>query len=217
MCARPIAIAASLALMSLAVVPAALAQTVRSGGAQQQNAQAMQQMQQLAAERTALQAENTRLKQELEDVKKRADSARAQEEALKRRAQSAEAASSRLVASTAANTESAARTRAQMDELVARFRETALTLKQAEAERNELRQSAAAADQQLKTCRDHNAELLNINEEVLVRLENTGFWTKVAADEPFTKLKRTQLENLAVDYRARARELTEAAAAPPSP
>jgi len=61
------------------------------------------------------------------------------------------------------------------------------------------------------TCRDHNAQLLRINEEVLVRLENTGFWTKLAADEPFTKLKRTELENIAMDYRQSARDLAEPA------
>jgi chromosome segregation ATPase len=205
------------ALIVVACAPAAVAQTTRSGGAQQQNAQAMQQLQQMTAERTALQAENARLKQELDDAKKKVDSASTQEEALKRRAQGAEAASSRLAASTAANTESAARTRAQMDELVARFRETAQTLKQVEAERNELRQAVATTERSYNTCRDHNVQLLNINEEMLVRLENTGFWTKLAADEPFTKLKRTQLENLSADYRARAQELKEAAAVQPSP
>lgn len=202
-----VTIAVSLSLLSLVISPAALAQATRSGGSQQQNAQALQQMQRLAAERAALQAENTRLKQELEAATKRAGTAGSQEEALKRRAQTAEATSTRLAASSAANAESAARMRTQMDDLVSKFRETAQTLKQAEAERNELRQSAAAAEQKLKTCHDHNAELLTINEEVLVRLENTGLWTKLAADEPFTRLKRTELENLADQYRARATEL----------
>lgn len=206
----------ALALIAFTGAPVAVAQTTRNAG-DQQNAQAMQQLQQMTAERAALQSENARLKKELEDTKKKVDSASAQEDALKRRAQSAEAASSRLAAGAAANTESAERTRAQMDELVGKFRETAQTLKQVEAERNELKQSAGAAERQLKTCRDHNAELLTINEEVLVRLEHTGFWTKIAADEPFTRLKRTQLENLAGDYRARANELAETAVAKPSP
>jgi chromosome segregation ATPase len=207
---------AALALGLLAAVSVTDAQTTRSGGGNQ-NAQALQQMQQLASERTALQAENARLKQELEEARKKADSASAQEDALKRRAQNAEAASSRLAASTASNTESAARTRAQMDELVGKFRETAQTLKQVEAERNELQQAATLVERRYNTCRDHNAQLLTINEELLVRLENTGFWTKLAADEPFTRLKRTQLDNLASDYRARARELAEAPATAKSP
>jgi chromosome segregation ATPase len=194
----------------------AAAQTTRSGG---DTARAMQQMQQLAAERTALQAENAKLKQQLDEAQKKLSAATAQQDTLTRRAQNAEAASGRPAASSAQNTESAARTRAQLDEVVAKFRETAQTLKQVESERNTLRQQAEGADRQLETCRDHNAQLLTINEEVLVRLENTGFWNKLAADEPFTQLKRTQLENLAMDYRQRARELAEpaAAATPPSP
>jgi chromosome segregation ATPase len=185
-----------------------LAQATRSGN---DAARVMQQMQQLAAERTALQAENAKLKKELEAAQGKLAATSAQQDALARRAQNAEAASSRLAASSAANTEGAARTRAQLDEVVAKFRETAQALKDVETERNLLRQQAGTAERSLATCRDHNARMLTINEELLVRLENTGFWTKLAADEPFTKLKRTQLENLAADYRQRARELAEPA------
>lgn len=211
--ARPVLL---VALFAAGFVLPAAAQTTRSGG---DSARAMQQMQQLASERTALQAENAKLKQQLDEAQKKLSAATAQQDALTRRAQNAEAASSRLTAASAANTESAARTRAQLEELVAKFRETAQALKQVESERNELRQQAQQEQRQLETCRDHNAQLLTINEEVLVRLENTGFWNKLAADEPFTRLKRTQLENLALDYRQRARDLAEPApaAVPPPP
>lgn len=204
------------ALMAIGLGVPAAAQTTRSGG---DAARVMQQMQQLASERTALQAENAKLKQQLDEAQKKLAAASGQQDSLTRRAQTAEATSSRLAASSAASTESAARTRAQLDELVAKFRETAQTLKQVEIERNGFRQQAQGAERQLETCRDHNAQLLTINEEVLVRLENTGFWTKLAADEPFTKLKRAQLENLATDYRQRAQALAEpaAAASPPAP
>jgi chromosome segregation ATPase len=202
--ARPVLMAALLAAAGLGL-PAA-AQTTRSGG---DTARAMQQMQQLASERTALQAENAKLKQQLDEAQKELAAATAQQDTLTRRAQNAEAASSRLGVSSAQNTESAARTREQLDQLVAKFRETAQRLKQVESERNALRQQAERAERQLETCRDHNAQLLTINEEVLVRLENTGFWNKLAADEPFTKLKRAQLENLATDYRQRAGDLRE--------
>src|SRR5262245_21968084 len=188
----------------------AAAQTARSGG---QNAQATQQLQQLASERSALQAENTRLKQERDDLQKKLDAASAQGSALAKRAQTAEAASSRLAASNAASVEGAARSKTQMDELVGKFRETAQTLKTIEAERNALRQQVQTAERQITSCREDNAQLLSINKEVLVRLENTGFWSKLAASEPFTRLKRTQLENLAEEYRARATDLAE----PPPP
>lgn len=194
----------SLALIAVAGLPAG-AQTVRSGS---ENARAMQQIQQLTAERAALTAENERLKQQLEESRREASAgSKAEEQALARRARTAEENASRLLAARNAESEEAARTRGQLEELVGKFRETAGTLKEVEKQRDELRGRLASAEQGLETCRAHNAELLQMNEEVLVRLEQTGFWTKLAADEPFTRLKRTQLENLAADYRVRAGEL----------
>lgn len=191
---------------------AALAQTTRSGSG---DAQVVQQLQQLTRERASLQQENTRLKQQLAEAQQKLDSASTHGSALAQRAKAAEAASSRLAASSASSTEDAARTKAQLQELVTKFRTTAQTLKDVETERNTLRQQAQVSERQLATCRAHNVELLTINDEILVRLENTGFWSKLAADEPFTRLKRTQLENLALEYRARATELSEAPAPVP--
>jgi chromosome segregation ATPase len=188
------------------------AQTTRTGGA---DARAMQQLQQQTAELATMKSENARLKQQLDDLQKKLDAMTAQQGALARRAQAAESASSRIATSSSANSESAQRTRVQLEEVVGRFRETAQTLKEVETERNTLKQQAQATERQLATCRDDNAELIRINEEVLVRLENTGFWTKLAADEPFTQLKRTKLENLAEEYRSRAADL--AVKSPPAP
>ncbi len=200
-------------LLAVVAVPAH-AQTTRSGG---DNARAMQQLQQLASERTALQAENVRLKRELEEAQQKLAAASAQQGALARRAQAAEVATSRLAASNDASAESAARTRAQLDELVVTFRETALLLKDTETERNTLRQQLQAAERQLGTCRTHNAELIDMNDEVLERLEDTGFWTRLAAAEPFTRIKRTRLENLAAEYRGRAQEFAEPVPPAPTP
>lgn len=192
------------AFVLLAWALPAAGQTVRSGGA---DPRLMQQVQQLQGERAALQSENAKLKAQLEELRASADSGGAAQRALEQRAAAAEQASRRLAASQEAASESAARTRAQLDELVVKFRETAQALKDAESERNALRDRRQEDARALDTCRAHNAELLRINDEVLVRLENTGFWSKLAADEPFTRLKRIELENLASDYRARASEL----------
>jgi ribosomal protein S19E (S16A) len=50
-------------------------------------------------------------------------------------------------------------------------------------------------------------QLYEINREILNRYEHVGLFTKVSADEPFTKITRTRLENLADEYRQRAQEL----------
>jgi hypothetical protein len=41
---------------------------------------------------------------------------------------------------------------------------------------------------------------------VLTKLEDQGFWSRAARVEPFTRIKRTQLENLVDEYAARAEE-----------
>jgi len=46
--------------------------------------------------------------------------------------------------------------------------------------------------------------LYKLNTEVLDRLEHQGLWSHLARSEPFTQLKRTQLENLVDDYKQRA-------------
>ncbi len=61
-------------------------------------------------------------------------------------------------------------------------------------------------EQELKVCTDHNSKLYSLNEEVLVKLEQQGFWSALLRQEPFTRLKRTELENLADNYRAAAQD-----------
>ncbi|MEJ0099937.1 MAG: hypothetical protein WDO12_09400 [Pseudomonadota bacterium] len=64
----------------------------------------------------------------------------------------------------------------------------------------------AQREQELKTCVDRNTKLYALNEEVLSKLEDQGFWSAVLRQEPFTKLKRVQLENLADNYRDAAQD-----------
>jgi chromosome segregation ATPase len=189
----------------LAVSPV-LAQTARSGSGNE----SARQMQQLAAERGQLQSENARLKQELDALKKQQETASSADSGLKQRAQASEANASRLAAANAATTDKLSRTEAQMEALVAKFRETAQALKDVETERNALRSASQKAGRDYAACHSANGQLIEMNGEVLDRLEHTGFWTKAAADEPFTRLKRTQLQNLSDEYRARAAELTVA-------
>jgi chromosome segregation ATPase len=198
------------AIASLTSLPVC-AQTARdSGGA---NAQLMQQIQQLGSERTALQAENARMKKELAELTKERDALRTGKAALDRRATASESA---IAVSTQAR-ESAEREvekqKERMQELVARFRETAQTLREVETERATFQQSLVARDAEVAACRERNEALYKLNGEVLARLENDGVWSRVARTEPFTKLKRVQLENLVDDYRYRAESLQEKPAA----
>jgi chromosome segregation ATPase len=192
------------ALILLLSAAAALPQTERSGSA---DARVMQQLQQLTTERVGLQAENAKLKQDLERAQKELQKATSGRAALENRARALEASASRGEAATKQSEEQLERTRTQLQELITKFRETAQTLRDVETDRATARSQLAVKERELTTCVDRNARLYTLNAEVLDRLEGRGFWSAVGSAEPFTKLKRVQLENLIDDYRYRVEEL----------
>ena len=192
----------ALTLCLLAV--AAQAQTQRSGNA---DARVAQQLQQLTREKVALQAENNKLKQELEQVKAQLQKSASASKELETRNRALQSASTNRAGSDQQTEAQLERTRGQLQELVTKFRETAQTLRDVETDRATAKSQLAAKEREFKVCVDRNAALYQLNDEVLDRMEDRGFWSQLAEREPFTKLKRTQLENLIDDYRYRVDEL----------
>lgn len=185
---------------------AAVAQTARSGGAGAANAQLMQQLQQLASERTALQAENARMKKELAEMTKERDSLEAGRSGAEQRLRASEAAVTRAASERETAQGETEKLKERMQELVTKFRETATTLRDVEAERASFKQSLNEQNAALTACTAKNEALFKLNDEVLTRFENQGVLSRMASAEPFTKLKRVQLENLIDDYHYRAEE-----------
>jgi chromosome segregation ATPase len=182
----------------------AVAQTARpqAGG----NAQALQQVQQLAGERAQLQAEVSKLKAELEAARKERDSLKAAQEGVARRTRGAESELARTQAEKARVEGDLAREKQRVEELVGRFREATATMRDVETDRTTKTQQLAQREQELQVCVDRNSKLIALNEEVLAKLEDQGFWSSLARREPFTQLKRVQLGNLAEGYRATAED-----------
>jgi chromosome segregation ATPase len=197
------------------VAASADAQTARSGGGA--SAQLLQQMQQLASERTGLQAEIATLKKDLEQVRAERDKLKAAQQAVERRAQASQAA----LAQSGEQREAAARelqqTKDRTQELIGKFRETIQTLRQTETESAETKRNLSAREQELKVCVDHNEELLKMNGEILTRLESRSWWSRAASAEPFTRIGRVRLENLADEYRQRADDQRFKPQLPPAP
>lgn len=191
-------------VLGLGVAGYALAQTTRNSGGG--NQQLMQQMQQLAAERTRLQAENARMKKELDEARKERDSLKSSKDMNDKRAQSSAAALARAAQERDASETELSRVKDQTQELVSKFRETIAELRKAESDRTTLTETLSTRDTELKTCVANNATLFQLNDEVLTRLEDQGFWSAMGRAEPFTKLKRTQLENFADEYRGKAED-----------
>ena len=208
-----------------AVSAPVIAQTARSGGGGGQSAQLVQQLQQLASERTAMQAEQARMKKEIEDLRKERDALKASQTAAAA-TQRARSESDAVAARATREKESAeselTKTKARMEDLVGKFRETATTLREVETDRATVKQALARQEQDLKTCVAANDGLYKLNDEILTRMDHQGFWTNVGKSEPFTKLKRVQLENLVDGYRTRAQDsqyvpgMTPPAAPPPT-
>lgn len=189
---------------ALLVANAASAETARKSGGN--SAQLMQQMQQLAADRTALQQENTRVKGELEAIRKERDSLKKSQEGTVQRTRSSDIAVARAVRERESIESELARVKTQTEQLVAKFRDTIQELRAAETDRTTLRATLATRENELKSCANNNVALYKLNDEILTRWEGQGFWTSLGRAEPFTKLKRTQLENLADEYRGRAQD-----------
>jgi len=197
-------IACAAMLMALTMTPAR-AQVARSGGSSA-NAQLLQQLQQLAAERTSLRAENDALKKKNDELSKALDSLKTAQKSLDARSKASAAELEQAKSEHATSEEQVKQLRDRMAELIAKFRETAQTLRDSETDRASLKQSLAGRERELSVCIDRNLALYQINDEALTRLEKQTFWSRLARSEPFTQLKRIEMENLVDDYRARAQD-----------
>jgi regulator of replication initiation timing len=201
-------VAALLLVGGIAVCVSASAQVQRSGGGGgAANAQLMMQYQQADAERTQLKLENTKLKKDLDDLKKQLDAASKQAAASKAGV-SRDAA--QLAAAQAANDRSAkdlADSKGKMQELVGKFRETITQMRGIEAERSQLQQQLAQSKTAFDQCAERNYSLYQVDNEVLDRYAHEGAFSHMASAEPFTRIKRTQIDNLVLEYKERAEEL----------
>jgi chromosome segregation ATPase len=193
------------------------AQTPRSGGGGETQ-KFMQQYQQMAAEKTALQTQLDQMKKDLDAAKTELAAAKKERDALKAHA-GASSAQAAQIAQLTAGKESAEKSLEQLKqrttELVARFRETATNLKDVETDRNKLRNDLKDQSAAYDKCAEANLGLFEINSEILDRYEHVGLFTKVSAEEPFTRITRTRIENLVDEYRQRALQLREARKANP--
>jgi chromosome segregation ATPase len=207
--ARAAMVAASLCV---AMASDALAQVQRSGGGA--NAQLAQQYQQIATERAQLQADNDKLKKELDDTKKQLQAAKQQLAASKTSTGSSAAQLAAAQAASQSAAQSLEQTKTRMQQLVDRFRETAVTLRDVESDRSRVQQQLAQSKSDFDRCAERNFQLYQVDSEVLDRYEHEGTLDHLARAEPFTRIKRTQVENLVDEYKTRAEELRVQKAAP---
>lgn len=206
-----------LALAALVVGGPAWAQQARSGG----NDQLVQQMQQLASERTDLQAQNDKLQKDLDAAKQQLVAVKQQLDAAKAGAahSQTEVSAARAAADAARdnNEKALADAKSKMQDLVDHYRATVASLRDTETERAQLRQQLVQTNAGWDQCAQRNDSISKVTDEVLDRYEHEGVFTSVGRAEPFTQLKRTQIENLVLEDRERVAELRAKQPAPVAP
>jgi chromosome segregation ATPase len=181
------------------------AQTQRSGGGEVQKF--MQQYQQVAAEKTALQAQLAQSKKDLDAANAELAAVKKERDAAKAHVGVSPAAIAQANSVKEASERNLEQSKQRMTELVGRFRDTATNLKEVEADRTKLRAELSDRNSAFDTCASDNMQLYEINRDILNRYEHVGLFTKVSAGEPFTKITRTRIENIADEYRQRVQEL----------
>ena len=185
----------AVAVSVLAIAP--LHAEAPRGGASDQT-QAL--IQQLGMERTRLNAENAKLKKEIKELKKEAE-ALAEENA--RTDKELDNVQGQLNAKSDLSDQLLERLnlmKSRMDELIAKFRETVNNLTAVEEESATRAQEISRLERELKSCATNNVALSKIGYEVLSKYENKGFFDRAGQVEPFTQLRKVQIENMVDEY-----------------
>jgi peptidoglycan hydrolase CwlO-like protein len=200
-------------VVALGVSTCAYAQVERSGGGETQKI--MQQYQQLASERIQLQAQLADLKKKLDEANANFATVKKDRDNLKAHPGVSPALLAEANAGKAGAEKNLEQSKARMNELIARFRDMAQTLKETESNRNKVRQELAVTMDDFGRCAEDNAQLSDLINQVLDRYEHVGLFRRVRADEPFTRITRTRIQNYADEYREKAEQLKVKKPVPP--
>jgi chromosome segregation ATPase len=196
-------------LMMVSIAVPSFAQVQRSGGGGEAQ-KLMQQYQQVAGEKTALQSQLAQAKKDLDAARTELAAVKKERDIAKAKAAHpgvSPAALAQATSGKAAAEHSLEQYKQRMNDLIGKFRETATNLKDIEADRTQLRKDLAERNTAYDKCAEDNAQLVQINNEVLDRYAHVGLFTKVSAAEPFTQITRNRMDNLVVEYRERAEQL----------
>jgi chromosome segregation ATPase len=155
------------------------------------------------------------MKKDLDSAQTQLAALKKERDVLKAHAGAPTAAMAQLAASKETAEKNLEQSKQRLTDLVTRFRETATNLRDVEADRTKLQGELKEKSSAYDKCAVDNLGLFEINKEILDRYEHVGMFTKVSAEEPFTRITRTRIDNLVDEYRTRALELR--AAKSPSP
>ena len=88
-------------------------------------------------------------------------------------------------------------------EIAAVARDRGEQIKKLTAEKEGLESRVKGTEAQLDHCENNNARLAILGTELVEKYENKGMITTILKNEPFTQIKKVEIENLAAEYRER--------------
>lgn len=160
-------------------------------------------LRQLAQEKAAvdadlakLRAENAKLKKDLGRSESRLAGTEADLESATRETAGVKAALGRTE-------QRLERTTAQLKDVVGKYKELAKLQRKTEGERADLEARLTDTSRELADAERKNLELYRINREVVAEFDKEGPWDGLLRKDPFTGLKRVEIENLVQEYENR--------------
>lgn len=201
-------------LLAGLVLPLTLAGAARADDATLENQLRNQlrttvtQLRELQDQQATLQAQKTAAEQERDALKKKVGGGGAAA-APSRKALAEAAALRRSLAGAKGEAETLKQTAAQaqteLQSLKQQLDQTQTALRGVQAQNEEMRATLVSTNSTLQACEAKNVQLIGLGNEVLDRYKKVGLGTAMAAKEPFTGLRRVQLQNLAQGYEDRLR------------
>jgi chromosome segregation ATPase len=173
--------------------------------AQEGQRKAEQEKAAVAAERDTLQQEKEKLEAEVKSLGARVQTAQAALARSKKELETAGAALDAAKKNESDLSKALADAREQIAAAKTAHEATGKTLAARDGELKQLTSAHERSTQRVKLLEERNAKLYQLGLDLIGRFENRGLWETVRGSEPFTRLKRVELENLMEDYRDKLR------------
>ncbi|MCB5190610.1 hypothetical protein LG198_07720 [Methylobacillus arboreus] len=179
--------------------------------AKQQERRMRQMMQQVQAEKEQLQTqfeqEKTQLKQEAEVEQAKSDELKNSVANANRRNAALNAELEALRKEKTALQTAGQALQAKLEETQQQLANAEETILKGEAERSEMQAVIVRKQQQLNASNEKNAKLYNFGLQLIKIYERPSLYRQVMRDEPFTQLKRVELENILQEYKDKIDEM----------
>lgn len=169
-------------------------------------AKLQQMLRQTTAERDGLKMQLAEAQKKLDGEKTKAAATQSQLKSAKKDLGDTDTLLEKYKTTDAALRERIEQQRGKMQEVIDKYKELVGTLRQLEAERNQLRVDLTSKSAAFETCAQKNVQLYQTGLELADQYEKKGVWQSLLASEPMTQLKRVEIENLAQEYVSRVEQ-----------